>query len=101
VDCSGILKSATISFGQNLVAEDIARAERAAAEADLLLAVGSTLTVYPAAGVVPLAKAAGARLVIVNGEPTAFDSIADALLRGSISEVLPALLPASESRPAR
>jgi len=101
LDCSGILKSATISFGQNLVGEDIARAERAAAEADVLLAVGSTLTVYPAAGVVPLAKAAGARLVIVNGEPTAFDSIADALLRGSISEVLPALLPASESRPGR
>ena len=101
VDCSGILKSATISFGQNLVAEDIARAERAAAEADVLLAVGSTLTVYPAAGVVPLAKAAGAKLVIVNGEPTAFDSIADAVLRGSISEVLPALLPASESRPGR
>jgi NAD-dependent deacetylase len=48
-----------------------------------------------------VAKAAGARLVIVNGEPTAFDSIADALLRGSISEVLPALLPASESRPGR
>jgi NAD-dependent deacetylase len=95
-DCSGILKSATISFGQNLVAEDIARAERAAAEADLLLAVGSTLTVYPAAGVVPLAKAAGARLVIVNGEPTAFDSIADAVLRGPISEVLPAILPSSE-----
>ena len=101
VHCSGILKSATISFGQNLVAEDIARAERAAAEADVLLAVGSTLTVYPAAGVVPLAKAAGARVIIVNGEPTAFDSIADAVLRGSISELLPALLPASESRPAR
>jgi NAD-dependent deacetylase len=99
-DCGGILKSATISFGQALVAEDIARAERAAAEADLLLAVGSTLTVYPAAGVVPLAKAAGARLVIVNGEPTAFDDIADAVLRGPISELLPALVPGSESRPA-
>jgi NAD-dependent deacetylase len=98
LDCSGILKSATISFGQNLVPEDIARAERAASEADLLLAVGSTLTVYPAAGVVPLAKAAGARLVIVNGEPTAFDSIADAVLRGPISELLPALLPEGADR---
>ena len=99
--CSGILKSATISFGQSLVPEDIARAERAAAEADLLLAVGSTLSVYPAAGVVPLAKAAGARVVIVNGEPTGYDAIADAVLRGPISELLPALLPSTESRPGR
>jgi NAD-dependent deacetylase len=99
VDCGGILKSATISFGQALVPEDIARAERAAAEADLLLAVGSTLTVYPAAGVVPLAKAAGARLVIVNGEPTAFDDMADAVLRGPIGEILPALVTDGESRP--
>ncbi len=98
VDCGGILKSATISFGQALVPEDVARAERAAGEADLLLAVGSTLTVYPAAGVVPLAKAAGARVVIVNGEPTAFDDIADVVLRGPIGEILPALL---ESRPDR
>jgi NAD-dependent deacetylase len=99
--CSGILKSATISFGQSLVPEDIARAEQAAAEADLLLAVGSTLSVYPAAGVVPLAKAAGARIVIVNAEPTGFDHIADAVLRGPISQILPAILPASESRPGR
>jgi NAD-dependent deacetylase len=97
--CSGILKSATISFGQALVTEDIARAERAAAEADVLLAVGSTLTVYPAAGVVPLAKAAGAEVIIVNGEPTAYDDLADVVLRGPISEILPALLPEVESRP--
>jgi NAD-dependent deacetylase len=101
VECSGILKSATISFGQSLVAADIERAERAAAEADLLLAVGSTLTVYPAAGVVPLAKAAGARIVIVNGEPTGYDAIADAVLRGPIGDILPALLPETESRPGR
>jgi NAD-dependent deacetylase len=98
--CSGILKSATISFGQSLVAEDIARAERAASEADVLLAVGSTLTVYPAAGVVPLAKAAGAKVIIVNGEPTAYDDLADVVLRGPISEILPGLLPEAESRPA-
>jgi NAD-dependent deacetylase len=101
IHCSGILKSATISFGQSLVPEDIERAERAASEADLLLAVGSTLTVYPAAGVVPLAKAAGARIIIVNGEPTGYDHIADAVLRGPISEILPALLRATESRPGR
>ena len=97
--CGGMLKSATISFGQSLVPEDIERAERAAAEADLFLAVGSTLTVYPAAGVVPLAKAAGARIVIVNGEPTAFDDMADAVLRGPIGEILPALVTDGESRP--
>jgi len=90
--CGGILKSATISFGQNLVPDDLARSERAVGECDLLLAVGSSLTVYPAAALVPLARAAGARVVIVNAEPTPYDDIADAVLRGSISEVLDALV---------
>ena len=91
VDCSGILKSATISFGQQLVPEVIERAMQAASEADLLLAVGSTLQVYPVAGVVPRAKAAGARLIIVNAEPTRFDEIADAVIQQRIGEVLPAI----------
>jgi NAD-dependent deacetylase len=90
--CGGILKSATISFGQNLVPDDLERSERAVSECDLLLAVGSSLTVYPAAALVPLARAAGARVVIVNAEPTPYDDIADAVLRGSISEVLDALV---------
>jgi NAD-dependent deacetylase len=90
--CNGILKSATISFGQALVQEDLLRAELAARDCDLLLAVGSTLSVYPIAGVVPVAKRAGARVVIVNAEPTEMDDIADAVLRGSISEILPALV---------
>ena len=90
--CGGILKSATISFGQNLVADDLERAERAVSACDLLLAVGSSLTVYPAAALEPLAHAAGARIVIVNAEPTPYDDIADAVLRGSISEVLPAIV---------
>lgn len=90
--CGGILKSATISFGQALVPEVIERALRVAEEADLLLAVGSTLSVYPAANAVPRAKAAGARVVIVNAEPTQFDGLADAVLRGPISEILPALV---------
>ncbi|MCB2019797.1 MAG: Sir2 family NAD-dependent protein deacetylase [Burkholderiaceae bacterium] len=89
--CGGILKSDTISFGQPLVPEVIARAMQRAGEADLLLAVGSTLSVYPVAGVVPCAKDAGARLVIVNDQPTPFDDIADAVLRGPIGELLPAL----------
>lgn len=92
--CGGILKSATISFGQALDEEALARAERAALECDLMLAVGSTLGVYPVAGVVPLAVSRGASLVILNAEPTAFDHIADAVLRGGISEVLPQLVAA-------
>ena len=90
--CGGILKSATISFGQSLVWEDLKRSERAAQECDLMLAVGTTLSVYPIAGVVPVAKDQGARVVILNGEPTEMDGLADALLRGSISQVLPALV---------
>jgi NAD-dependent protein deacetylase/lipoamidase len=89
--CGGILKSATISFGQPLVPAVIDRAMRAARDADLLLAVGTSLQVYPAAGVVPLAKAAGARLVIVNAEPTPFDTMADLVLRAPIGAVVPAI----------
>jgi NAD-dependent deacetylase len=90
--CGGILKSATISFGQNLVADDLARAADAARRCDLLLAVGSTLSVYPVADMVPVARMGGALVVIVNGSETAMDHLADAVLRGSISEVLPALV---------
>ncbi len=92
VTCAGILKSATISFGQNLVAEDLVRADQAARACDLLLAIGSTLSVYPAAGLVPTAHAAGARVVIVNAEPTDYDDIADVVVRGPISVVLPAIV---------
>jgi NAD-dependent deacetylase len=91
-DCGGILKSATISFGQALVPEVIDRALRTAEEADLFFAVGSTLQVYPVAGAVPAARAAGARLVIVNAEPTQFDDLAHAVFRDPISQVLPSLL---------
>lgn len=91
LSCGGILKSDTISFGQALVPEVIDRAMQVAGEADLLLAIGSTLQVYPVAGAVPLASRAGARVVIVNAEPTAMDEVADALLRGSIGEILPAI----------
>jgi NAD-dependent deacetylase len=90
--CGGILKSATISFGQNLVARDLQRAEAAAQGCDLLLAVGSTLSVFPIAGVVPVAKRAGARIVIVNAEPTEMDALADALIRGPIGTILPFLV---------
>jgi NAD-dependent deacetylase len=90
--CGGILKSATISFGQELVAEDLERSEQAAATCDLALAVGSTLSVYPIANVIPLAKSAGARILIINGGPTEMDAVADVVLRGSISDLLPQLV---------
>jgi NAD-dependent deacetylase len=90
--CGGLLKSATISFGQELVATDLARAEAAVARSDLLLAVGSSLAVFPAAGLVPLAAANGLAIVIVNAEPTGFDAMADAVVRAPISEVLPLLV---------
>jgi NAD-dependent deacetylase len=90
--CGGILKSATISFGQSLVVADLQRADTAARSCDLLLAVGSTLSVHPAADVVPLAAASGADVVIVNGTPTAMDDLADVVINGSISEVLPAIV---------
>lgn len=87
--CGGIIKSDTILFGQNLVPHVIEAAMVAAERSDLVLAVGSTLSVYPAANVVPRAKSAGARIVIVNGEPTQMDRFADAVLIGSLSELLP------------
>jgi NAD-dependent deacetylase len=90
--CGGILKSATISFGQSLVPEVIERALRVSGEAELFLAVGTSLGVYPIAETVPIAKSAGAKIIIVNAEPTPYDDIADAVLRESISEVLPDLL---------
>jgi NAD-dependent deacetylase len=90
--CGGILKSDTISFGQQLVPEVIDRAMSVAAEADVFLAVGSTLQVYPVAGAVDIARSAGAKVIIVNAQPTALDDVADAVLQGSISEILPAVL---------
>ena len=89
--CGGILKSATISFGQNLREDDLVRAELGARSCDLVLAVGTTLGVYPAANVVPIAARAGAAVVIVNGEPTEMDSIADVVVRGAIADVLPTI----------
>jgi len=90
--CGGILKSATISFGQNLIASDLQRAERAAQECDLIFAIGSKLSVYPAAAVVPIAKQSGARVLILNADETDMDHLADAVIRGRIGEILPRLI---------
>lgn len=90
--CGGILKSATISFGESLDPEVLARAHAEVTSCDLLLVVGSSLVVHPAAGLVPEARMAGARLVIVNAEETPYDHMADVVVRGPIGEVLPALV---------
>ncbi len=89
--CGGILKSDTISFGQALDAATLDAAMQRASEADLMLAVGSTLQVYPVAGSVEVAKRAGARVVILNNQPTPLDDLADLVLRAPIGEVLPAV----------
>ncbi|MCU1388101.1 MAG: npdA, partial [Ilumatobacteraceae bacterium] len=92
---TGILKSDTISFGQNLDETVIARALGAADSCDLLLAVGTTLQVYPVASMVPRARRAGASIIIVNGEATALDQQADIVIHGSISPTLTELVGAA------
>ncbi len=89
--CGGLLKSATVSFGQSLDPEDLARAERAAVECDLFLAVGTSLAVFPINQTVPLAIDGGAQVIIVNAETTPFDDVADVVLQRSISDVLPVI----------
>jgi NAD-dependent deacetylase len=88
-DCGGILKSATISFGQALDADVLDAAAQAAADCDVFLAVGTSLAVHPAAGLVEVAAAHGARVVIVNAEPTPYDGLADLVVREPISQALP------------
>src|SRR5262249_52574944 len=92
LDCGGILKSATISFGENLVPADLDRAQRAAQDSDLFLAVGSSLTVYPAAGLPEVALASGARLVVMNAQETPFDRFAAAVVSQQLGDVLPPLI---------
>jgi NAD-dependent deacetylase len=90
--CGGIQKSATISFGQALHADVLAAALRATADCDLFLALGTSLQVQPAAGLCDVAITRGARLVIVNADPTPYDGLAAAVLRGRIGDVLPRLV---------
>ena len=90
--CGGLLKPATISFGQALPHDVLLRAQAAIETCDLLLAVGSSLVVEPAASIPRLAQGAGARLIIVNRDPTPLDGIADVVVRGEIGAVLPALV---------
>lgn len=90
--CDGILKSATVSFGQPLAATDMDRARRAALACDVFLAVGTSLTVFPVAYLPRIASSRGAKIVIVNEQPTAFDDRADAVVHDSITTVLPGIV---------
>jgi NAD-dependent deacetylase len=90
--CGGVVKSATISFGQAMPEAAMRRAQELSLSCDLFLAIGSSLVVYPAATLPLIAKRGGARLVIVNREPTDFDEIADLVVRGDIGDALELLL---------
>ena len=92
LECNGILKSDTISFGQSLDETKIAMAFDYVKNSDLLLCVGTTLQVFPIAGAVDVAKAASAQLIIVNNQATQYDDVADGVLRDSINEVIPLIL---------
>ena len=90
--CGGLLKSATVSFGQNLFPGDIDRMFDASLSCDLLLAVGTSLQVFPVAEMVPTAVNNGAKTVIVNGESTVMDHLAEIVVNGEISKVLPQIV---------
>ncbi|MBH02273.1 MAG: NAD-dependent deacetylase [Acidimicrobiaceae bacterium] len=90
--CGGLLKSATVSFGQNLFPGDIDKMFEASLACDLLLAVGTSLQVFPVAEMLPTAVNNGAKAVIVNGESTAMDQLAEVVVKGEISKVLPEIV---------
>jgi len=86
--CGGFVKTATISFGQAMPEDAMRRAQALAAGCDLFLAIGSSLVVWPAAGFPMVAKKSGARLIVLNREPTDFDDIADLVIRADIGQTL-------------
>lgn len=94
--CGGVTRATVILFGESLVPEVLDAAIDAVLAADLLLVVGTSLTVYPVAGLVPLGVNHGARLVIVNDQPTPFDDLADALVHEPIAVALPLLCAADQ-----
>jgi len=94
--CGGIIKSATISFGQMLDGATLRRAISSVAESDLLIAIGTSLQVHPAASLVDLALGVDARVAIVNSEPTPYDDAAHLVIHAPIGDVLPALVSAVE-----
>ena len=93
--CGGLIKTATISFGQPMPEGPMARAETETLAADLFLVLGSSLVVHPAAGFPVMAKENGAKLVIVNREPTPLDEIADLVIHAEIGPTLTAVMPSN------
>jgi NAD-dependent deacetylase len=87
-DCGGYIKTATVSFGQSMPGEPMRRAQELAESCDLFIAIGSSLVVWPAAGFPLMAKRNGARLVIINRDPTEFDDFADLVVQHDIGDVL-------------
>jgi NAD-dependent deacetylase len=96
-ECGGLLKSATVSFGQAMPADVVDDAFRRAEACDTCLVVGSSLVVYPAAGIPIQAKRGGARLAIVNAEETEMDDLADVVIQGQAGEVLTAAVGAARA----
>jgi NAD-dependent deacetylase len=86
--CGGLVKSATISFGQSMPEREMCRAQEATEACDLMIAIGSSLVVYPAAGFPVMAKRLGAKLAILNREPTELDEIADVVVNAEIGPTL-------------
>ena len=86
--CSGLLKTATISFGQTMPEAEMRRAVTLSKQCDLFVALGSSLVVHPAAGLPAIAKKQGAKLVIINREETPLDALADLVVRGEIGDIL-------------
>ena len=97
--CGGIIKAATVSFGQNIPADIWARAEGLTGACDAFVAVGSSLVVQPAAGLPRRARRLGASLVIVNREPTPLDNLADVVVNGEAGTLLPVLVDAALDEP--
>jgi NAD-dependent deacetylase len=97
--CGGIMKPATVSFGQAMPVEETAEAERRSAACDLFLVAGSSLVVYPAAQMPLVARNNGAKLVIVNMEPTPHDHYADVVIHGKTGDVLPQILAQVKAKP--
>jgi NAD-dependent deacetylase len=90
--CGGLLKAATVSFGQQMPEHEMARAAAASQSCEVFLAVGSSLVVQPAAMFPAVAKRSGARLIIINRTPTPLDDVADLVVREEIGQTLPALV---------
>jgi NAD-dependent deacetylase len=90
--CGGLLKPATVSFGQSLPADVLNEAQYQCTQCALLLCIGSSLAVYPAARLPEIAKSAGAKLAIINREPTPLDGVADVTIRGEAGEVMSKVL---------